>query len=200
MDMKTAQERQSRYKFLMRYKLSFWVPVFYVAAVVLVIVFSLQYEKSLHKRGVNHSSLLYNPLYIDLTESPAYIKRGFNSLEFLPENFPRLAEELRSANLNLANLKFAEPPAQTGSEFLPSQWARFEFPPPLLVMQSPLPDLPPRRFLSRRGNEVQEFTILIPLELDSETLPYMPGIYLASIGDNWEIYLIWKVSAFGNAP
>jgi hypothetical protein len=67
-------------------------------------------------------------------------------------------------------------------------------------MNSPLPDLPARRFLSPWGNEPQEFTILIPLELNREAVAWMeakpaslPGIYLASIGDNWEIYLNGKL-------
>ena len=60
----------------------------------------------------------------------------------------------------------------------------------LRIRNSPLPDLPQRSFLSPRGLPAQEFTILIPIELDSAALGSAePGIFLGYIGENWEVYV-----------
>ena len=138
------------------------IPIFYAAAVVLMVVFSWNYEKAAHQG--------FSPLYIDLTESPAYIRRGFDRAELAPENFNQLAADLRLPD---------------------SGWVQFHSPPPLLVMESPHAETPRRRFMSPWGKEVQEFTILIPMEVDRGALSFMenkptvmPGIYLAGIGDN----------------
>jgi signal transduction histidine kinase/response regulator of citrate/malate metabolism len=65
-------------------------------------------------------------------------------------------------------------------------WVQFKSP-PLRIMDSPLPDLPKRKFLSPFGNKAQEFTILIPVEIEAE-IKENPGIFLGYIGENWEIY------------
>jgi hypothetical protein len=56
-------------------------------------------------------------------------------------------------------------------------------------------DTPRRRFLSPRGLPAQEFTVIIPIEMDKEAMNFLrantnvlPGFYFASIGENWEIY------------
>jgi signal transduction histidine kinase/CheY-like chemotaxis protein len=73
-------------------------------------------------------------------------------------------------------------------------WYRFDTR-PLRIMDSPLPDLPRRPFLSPRGREAEEFTILIGLELDAAFMSGLagpgvsPGLSFACIGENWEIYL-----------
>ena len=53
-----------------------------------------------------------------------------------------------------------------------------------------------RLFLSPRGDKPEEFTLAIPFTLDKprmdllqQKLPVLPGIFLAGIGDNWEVYL-----------
>ncbi|MCL2007967.1 MAG: ATP-binding protein [Treponema sp.] len=71
-----------------------------------------------------------------------------------------------------------------------STWFRFSAP-QLRIINSPLPDLPQRTFLSIRGREAEEFTIIIPIEFDSTALTsgIEPGIYLGYIGENWEVYL-----------
>ena len=72
-------------------------------------------------------------------------------------------------------------------------WYRFDSP-QLRIKNSPLPDLPQRGFLSPRPLPPQEFTILIPVELDRAALESLksagaePGIFLGYIGENWEIY------------
>jgi hypothetical protein len=58
-----------------------------------------------------------------------------------------------------------------------------------------LPDMPQRFFLSPFKEKVREYTMAIPFivnpeqfaRLDEKTL--QPGIFLASLGDNWEIWL-----------
>ncbi|MDR2542047.1 MAG: histidine kinase [Treponema sp.] len=142
------------------------IPIFYVAAAAVIVFFSWHYDKTAHQGST--------PLYIDITKSPVYIKQGFNPHELVPENFDQLAEDLRAAD---------------------SKWVRFHSPAPFLVMESPLEGLPQRRFMSPWGSEACEFTFLIPLEVGQEALYFMetspdtiPGIYLAGIGDNWQIF------------
>ena len=133
--------------------LKYLIPIFYAAAVVLMIVFAWNQEKTV--------------MHIDLTKSPAYIKRGFDHVQLVPENFDRLAEDLRAQN---------------------SDWVRFHETWPLVVMDSLLADLPKRNFMSPLGGAEEEFTILIPLEIDAESFYLTPGLYLAGIGDNWQIF------------
>ena len=61
-------------------------------------------------------------------------------------------------------------------------------------------DLPARRFFSPWGREAQEFTIIILVDIDSETYSLLtenqhpvPGMYFAGIGQNWEIYFNEKL-------
>jgi len=106
-----------------------------------------------------------SPIYRNLMECPAYIRRGFYPLEI------------------------NKIPVIDGKE-----WVRFKSP-PLRVMESPLPDLPRPHFLSPFRNGDEEFTIIIPVEIDSDAINFLkndlaivPGIFLAHIGENWEIY------------
>jgi signal transduction histidine kinase len=53
-----------------------------------------------------------------------------------------------------------------------------------------------RPFLSPLGGKVEEFTFLIAFQMDREQIellrgssPLFPGLFLAGIGDNWEIFL-----------
>ncbi|MDR2970803.1 MAG: 7TM-DISM domain-containing protein [Bacteroidales bacterium] len=102
-------------------------------------------------------------LYHNLMECPAYIKRGFDITEI----------QTHPAGNN--------------------EWLQFQSP-QLRIVSSSLPDMPKRRFLSPRGMPPEEFTIIIPVEINSKTIANlpkstMPGIYLAYIGENWEIYI-----------
>ncbi|MFP3042853.1 ATP-binding protein [Treponema primitia] len=105
-------------------------------------------------------------LYVDLRTCPLYVKSGFSPADILsrPDN-------------SSGAWRVIEDPAAS-----------------MLVRDLGLPDVPHRRFLSPFGRPVQEFTFLIPFSLPSgtalgtDTMP-IPGLYLASIGDNWEIYL-----------
>ncbi|MDR0447844.1 MAG: helix-turn-helix domain-containing protein [Treponema sp.] len=84
-------------------------------------------------------------------------------------------------------------PAELNS--IPVNWVLFESR-PLRIVDAPFPDIPKRRFLSPFGNTAEEFTIIFPVEMDSNAMAYLranpavlPGLYFAAIGENWEIYL-----------
>ncbi len=52
-----------------------------------------------------------------------------------------------------------------------------------------LPDLPRRSFLDLQRVPEREFTYVVPFTLP-EKIPYtVPGLHLAALGDNWEIFL-----------
>jgi len=110
------------------------------------------------------------PLYRNLMECPAYVRRGFD-----PADIRKV------------------PPENS------AEWARFQSP-PLQIMKSPLQNLPKSKFLSPLEVMPEEFTIIIPIEMDSRAMEFIygdvsviPGVYLASIGENWEIYLNGKL-------
>jgi signal transduction histidine kinase len=54
-------------------------------------------------------------------------------------------------------------------------------------MNSGLPGLPRRTYLSPFGKKAEEFTIILPVDMDME-ITENPGIFLGYIGENWEIY------------
>ena len=105
-------------------------------------------------------------LFQNLMNNQAYIRKGFDANDIT--NVPRLSE---------------------------NQWVSFDSP-PLRIMNSALPDLPKRTFLSPFAKPAEEFTIIIPVEMYRETIKLlekdtlaMPGIYIGYIGENWEIYI-----------
>ncbi|MDR0322273.1 MAG: hypothetical protein LBI28_12300, partial [Treponema sp.] len=105
-----------------------------------------------------------SPLYRNLMESSAFIRQGFDPAE-------------------LREIPFDN-----------DKWTGFEST-PLRVKNSLLPNLPKRPFLSPKKIDAQEYTILIPVVLDDETSTFLafnpsvtPGIFLAYIGENWEIF------------
>jgi len=107
-------------------------------------------------------------LYRNIRECPAFIKRGFN------------VSDLQKI------------PGEAG------EWKRFQTH-RLRIINSPL-ELPKRKYLSPRANDTQEFTISILLEMDSKTIAsingdisIVPGIFIAGIGENWEIYFNGKL-------
>jgi len=106
-------------------------------------------------------------IYRSLMENSAYIKKGFNPDEIFTI------------------------PAVTDS----SEWVNLESS-PFTVTNSSLPDLPNRRYLSPFGKPAEEFTIIIPVEMDDKGMEMLqgdssviPGIYISIIGENWEIFL-----------
>jgi signal transduction histidine kinase/DNA-binding NarL/FixJ family response regulator/HPt (histidine-containing phosphotransfer) domain-containing protein len=78
------------------------------------------------------------------------------------------------------------------------EWKRFQTQTRRIV-NSPL-DLPKRDYLSPRGMEAQEFSIITLLEMDSAAMAFLngdisvvPGIFFAGIGENWEVYFNGKL-------
>ena len=140
----------------------FAFPVFYSVVMLLMLLY-LWNEYNTVQRGES------GPLYRNLMEYPAYVRRGFEQADIIKN-------------------------PEGGGE-----WVRF-LSPPLRIEDSPLPDLPKRRYLSPWANKAEEFTILIPVEMDSRAMAFLdsdvavfPGIFLGYIGENWEIYLNGKL-------
>jgi signal transduction histidine kinase/CheY-like chemotaxis protein/HPt (histidine-containing phosphotransfer) domain-containing protein len=111
-----------------------------------------------------------NSFYIDLNEYPLYVKNGFDAagVTGIPDPAGGLWLIKRPADRNdSAN-----------------------------IQSLGLPDTPPRRFLSPFKEKVREYTMVTPFVVSPEqfevicgTRPLQPGIFLAAIGDNWEIFL-----------
>jgi signal transduction histidine kinase len=106
-------------------------------------------------------------LYIDLISSPAYVRAGFDA----------------------SYVDIEDPGAADWDAVLPPQHGAV-FPGDLINSGNKRP------FLAPYDEKISEYTIAIPFELDTEQLKKIlaepqkePGIFLAGIGDNWEIYL-----------
>jgi signal transduction histidine kinase/FixJ family two-component response regulator/HPt (histidine-containing phosphotransfer) domain-containing protein len=104
------------------------------------------------------------PFYIDLNRFPLYVKSGFDSpVPDLSAGFWRVLESGERDVAKISSLG--------------------------------LPDTPRRPFLSPAGEKYREYTMLIPFTLSPEQLeilrenkPFQPGLFLAALGDNWEIF------------
>ncbi|MDR3249072.1 MAG: 7TM-DISM domain-containing protein, partial [Treponema sp.] len=106
---------------------------------------------------------------MNLQEFPLYVKAGFD-----------LADTLRAPT--------------TG------EWKVVKInpvnPEPVLIMKLDLSGTPKRTFLSLKREKEMEFTLVIPFTMPAVAMDALdkdntliPGINLASLGDNWEIYL-----------
>jgi signal transduction histidine kinase/DNA-binding response OmpR family regulator len=144
---------------MVRKKLRIIIPVCYAILMIVVVLSVWNWQSSIRRGGES-------PLYRNLMDYPAYVRRGFD----------------RSG--------IGTVPA-AGS----AQWRRFNGP-PLRIMNSSLPDLPRRIPFSVKGRVAEEFTILIAFEIDRAALGILqgepsivPGLFFACIGDNWEVYL-----------
>ena len=111
-------------------------------------------------------SVANDPLYTDLTAFPAYIKNGYEPA------YANLDPGLTDWNLEL--------PANHKSD----------------MRTNKIPAKTPSDFLSPGERKIEDFTILIRFELSRGQIdslygnnPIAPGMYLAGIGENWEIYL-----------
>jgi signal transduction histidine kinase/CheY-like chemotaxis protein/HPt (histidine-containing phosphotransfer) domain-containing protein len=107
------------------------------------------------------------PLYRNLRESPAYAKRGFDPAALM------------------------EIPSESGG------WVQYpSTSPSRRIINSGLPDLPKRSYLSPFGRPAEEFTIVFLIEIDDKALAHMsgsismtPGFSFAGVGENWEFFL-----------
>ncbi|MDR0313740.1 MAG: histidine kinase, partial [Treponema sp.] len=139
------------------------IPAFYLAAMALVMFSAWNEQKTVREGGSS-------PLYQNLMEKPAYIRQGFD-----PAEIRIIPQEIQI-------------PVNNGV------WTGFTST-PLRVKNSLLPDLPKRPFLSPKKIDAQEYTIIIPVSLDDTAMSFLdanpaliPGIFLAYIGENWEIF------------
>jgi signal transduction histidine kinase/CheY-like chemotaxis protein/HPt (histidine-containing phosphotransfer) domain-containing protein len=121
----------------------------------------------------SHSGMTHGvtPFYTDLTAFPAYARNGFDAGDILKR--PELSEGVWRAL------------PRSAGEGAPLSIKSFDF-----------PDIPARRFLSPFGGAAREFTMLIAVETDADKLAFInadptrvPGLSLAGIGENWEIFL-----------
>ena len=140
----------------------FFAPLFYLTAMLLVVFFAWGQQRMVRQGG-------NSPLYQNLMDNQAYVRRGFDLADIYPADILKITE---------------------GSGI----WFRHENA-LLRVVSSSLPDLPKRSFFSPWGMEAEEFTIVIPIEMDSRAISFLdanpnvfPGVYFAGIGENWEIY------------
>jgi signal transduction histidine kinase/CheY-like chemotaxis protein len=108
--------------------------------------------------------------YINLQDYPLYLKSGF--------------EQTRAGDM---------------PDFAAEKWitmAASDKPVAVKIKNSGLEDLPRRSFLSPLRGKDREFTVKISFPLDASDMellqgkePFVPGIFFAGIGDNWEIFL-----------
>jgi signal transduction histidine kinase/CheY-like chemotaxis protein len=142
-------------------KLFIWLSVFAVITVTAVFFYALSYN----------STFANDPIYTDLSQQPAYVKTGFK------ESYPKISspdttswDKLYPANHN-SSITMGDLDSDAESDFFGT-----------LTLGNP---------------PIEEFTILIPFRLTADQIsafndpknPRTPGVYLAGIGDNWEIYL-----------
>ena len=101
-------------------------------------------------------------LHVNLQEFPLYLKRGFAPHDTVQ---PELHDGSWSKKFPFSNV---------------------------IISKLGLPGLPKRVFLSPLAQPEEEFTVAIPFTAHGVgNLPsdFMPGLFLAGIGDNWQIYL-----------
>jgi signal transduction histidine kinase/DNA-binding NarL/FixJ family response regulator/HPt (histidine-containing phosphotransfer) domain-containing protein len=110
--------------------------------------------------------------FIDLNKYPAYIKDGFDprdvggALDLSADPWYPIAPRVDPRKRNIQ------------------------------IRYSGLPGIPRRTFLSPSGEKDHEYTLLIPFTLGQEQFETLnrdsnlsPGLFLAALGDNWEIFL-----------
>jgi signal transduction histidine kinase/CheY-like chemotaxis protein len=133
---------------------------------VFILMLYVIYFQVIERRGQK------TPLYINLMEQDAYAGIGFDP-----------------AAINaLPNLEGGQ---ESGTGMI---WRKFPPDIPRRIVNAGLPGLPWRHYLSPLSKKPMEFTILIPFDMDAASMALLndvssiPGIFLAYIGDNWEIF------------
>ncbi|MDR2552243.1 MAG: response regulator [Treponema sp.] len=97
---------------------------------------------------------------MNLQDYPLYLKRGFDPADT------------------------AAPDLRDSAWIVKERWST------VIVGKQGLPGLPKRTFLSPFGKPEEEFTFVIPFMAGEEgSCSALPGLFLAGIGDNWEVYL-----------
>jgi signal transduction histidine kinase len=114
------------------------------------------------------------PLYVNIRENPVYVRSGFNAVDVVRPDF---TDE---------TWKLIDPAENQNSV--------------IKMKNTGLKEIPRRAYLSPFKKKDQEFTVGIPFTLGEEQFslfagdlpgeaPLIPGIFFASIGENWEIFL-----------
>ncbi|MDR3283719.1 MAG: response regulator [Treponema sp.] len=111
-----------------------------------------------------------SPLFVDFCSLPVYITEGFD-----------IRDTARPLDFSSGEWK---------TTFIPQEPNR------VVVKDLAFNDTPRRTFLSPFGERDREYTFVIPFTMSVTAMEYLrwnsvslPGIYLAGIGDNWEIFL-----------
>ena len=118
------------------------------------------------------------PLYVDLSASPLYARSGFDpgAIGAIPA-------------IGSPGWKLVPPAGAAGRTVRPTDLD--------------LPGVPARGFFSLVSHETMDFTYLVPFRVSAAmagllsgadgSVPPVPGMHLAGIGDDWEIYLNGKL-------
>jgi signal transduction histidine kinase/CheY-like chemotaxis protein/HPt (histidine-containing phosphotransfer) domain-containing protein len=112
-----------------------------------------------------------DPFMINLNEYPGFIKNGF--------------DRETAHNPSFADGSWVSIPPRVGRHAAP-----------IKVRSVGLPDIPHRVFLSPFRKKDREYTLVIPFVVTEDQIAFLvkngsfqPGLFLASLGDNWEIFL-----------
>jgi signal transduction histidine kinase/CheY-like chemotaxis protein/HPt (histidine-containing phosphotransfer) domain-containing protein len=112
-----------------------------------------------------------DPFMINLNEYPGFIKNGFDRETAFSPAF--------------SDGSWVSIPPQAGRRTAP-----------INVKTAELPGTPRRAFLSPFRQKDREYTLVIPFTVTEEQIAFLakhsgfnPGLFLASLGDNWEIFL-----------
>ena len=105
-----------------------------------------------------------SPWYVNLNDFNLYVKTGFDISD--TKEYPREGDN---------RWKVLPPAGRGGRHAMPKDLN--------------LPGVPAVGFLSFEKFDIMEFTYSIPFSLEKPPGVEVPGINLASLGDNWEIYI-----------
>ncbi|MDR2607632.1 MAG: response regulator [Treponema sp.] len=139
-----------------------------LTTISLILIISLSLCLFVYSRAVNSHSK--TSLYTDLRENAWFVREGFSREEISRMPVPSSPEwHLASEAGSGATMK---------------------------IKHFPFFDIPKRFFFDPRGGEVREYTFITGFYMEKSQIDRLngeeaviPGIYLASIGDNWEVYL-----------
>ena len=144
----------------MKKNITVWFALISVVAIAVVFFISL---------GIG-GSVTIDSLYTDLTDFPVYAKNGYEPA------YANLDPELTDWDMEL--------PAGRNSAVL------------MRNLPTGAYSHAPSEFFNLKERLIEDFTILIPFDLSREKIaslygdnPISPGMYLAAIGENWEIYV-----------
>ena len=144
----------------MRKNISVWLALVFVVAIAVAFFSSL----------VSGGSVRNDTLYTDLMSFPAYLKNGYEpSYTYLDHQQVYWDVELPAGHDTSIRMNVLPADSYTRED---------------------------SEFLTMAERKIEEFTIHIPFEMSREQIdflygdnPVAPGIYLAGIGENWEIYI-----------